>query len=208
MRYSTFNIIRFSGIILALGVLLAGCASKPQVTPSSDYRTVARDLRRDTDLAKQKNAQGVALIKAGKYAEAAEALKDALSADVTFGPAHNNLGVAYYRLSDSYKAAWEFQYAAKLMPDQPEPHNNLGMVLESANKLDDAVKAYDEALQMRPDNPQFVGNEARARFQRGDRDERERNLLQKLATIDTRPQWSDWAKEKLILMGTAAATRP
>jgi hypothetical protein len=31
------------------------------------------------------------------------------------GPAHNNLGIVYYRRKKYYLAAWEFQYAARLM---------------------------------------------------------------------------------------------
>jgi hypothetical protein len=35
------------------------------------------------------------------------------------GPAHNNLGIVYYRQKKYYLAAWEFQYAAKLMAYSP-----------------------------------------------------------------------------------------
>jgi hypothetical protein len=32
------------------------------------------------------------------------------------GPAHNNLGIVYYRQKKYYLAAWEFQHAARLYP--------------------------------------------------------------------------------------------
>ena len=93
-------------------------------------------------------------------------VRSALEADVTFGPAHNNLGRVYYHQGQLYLDAWEFQYAIKLMPYQPEPKSNLGLVLEAANKLDEAIKNYDEAMNLEPENPQFLGNDARARARR------------------------------------------
>src|SRR4029453_19576722 len=107
-------------------------------------------------------------------------LKSALAADVMCGPAHNNLGKVYYHQHKLYLAAWEFQYAMKLMPNVPEPRNNLGLVFESAGKLDDAVASYDEARGLEPDNVQFIGNLARARVRRGDDDAGVRDLLRQL----------------------------
>jgi Flp pilus assembly protein TadD len=195
-------------VVLPACALVTGGCSSASHPPSPDYKTLAKDLHRDTDKAKQATNQAVALMKQDKYAEAESLLQDALNADVTYGPAHNNLGVVYYHESKFYQAAWEFQYAAKLMPDQPEPCNNLGLVLEAAGKLQEAVTSYDEAVKMAPNNPQYVGNDARARFRRGDRDAKEKELLQRLITIDTRPVWSAWAREKLELMVASSATKP
>ncbi|MES1171564.1 MAG: hypothetical protein ABUL56_04300, partial [Actinomycetota bacterium] len=97
-------------------------------------------------------------------------------------------------------AAWEFQYAMKLMPNTPEPRNNLGLVFESAGKLDDAVASYDEAMRLEPDNVQFIGNLTRARVRRGDRDDSVRELLGKLVMRETRPDWADWARGQLATM--------
>jgi Flp pilus assembly protein TadD len=136
----------------------------------------------------------------GNYPAAETELKAALAADVMHGPAHNNLGKVYYHDKKLYLAAWEFQYAAKLMPNVPEPRNNLGLVFESAGKLDDAIGSYDEARQMEPDNVQILGNLARARVRRGDNDESTRELLRQLVLRETRPDWANWARERLELM--------
>jgi len=159
-------------------------------------------------LAREKNAQAIKLLEANKFPEAQKLLKEALDADVTFGPAHNNLGKAYYHQNEFYLAAWEFQYASKLMPDAPEPRNNLGLVLEAVGKMDEAINWYDQALQIRPDNPQFLGNDARARYRRGDHDDHLRQLLQELVEKDDRPDWSAWAREQLLRMGPGPATQP
>jgi hypothetical protein len=70
------------------------------------------------------------------------------------------------------------------------------------------VDLYDQALKIEPDNPEFLGNEARARLRRGDKDEKVRELLSKLQTIDTRPEWLAWEREKLVLLGPPSSTQP
>jgi hypothetical protein len=51
---------------------------------------------------------------------------EALSADLFFGLAHNNLGVLYLKEDKLYEAANEFEWARKLMPGHPDPRMNLG----------------------------------------------------------------------------------
>src|SRR5687768_470722 len=171
---------------------------------AAGYDTPAGGSRGDSDAARRENARAVQLMDGGDFAEAEAVLKDALSADVMFGPAHNNLGKVYYHQGDLYRAAWEFQYAAKLMPHQPEPLNNLGLVFESAGKLDEAVESYGKAVGAEPDNAQFIGNLARARVRRGDDGEDVRELLSKLVMRETRPDWADWARRTLSRLEGAA----
>ena len=113
----------------------------------------------------------------GDYDAAEAALKAVLTADVMFGPAHNNLGKVYFHKGELYLAAREFDYAMKLMPNQPEPANNLGLVFETRGRLDDAVSAYGKAAALEPDNVQIMGNWARARVARVRRGERDPDLV-------------------------------
>ena len=190
-------------LLLALAALpLGGCATARRPA-ARDYQTRQDDPRRDTALARQDNAKAADLIDAGDDAAAEKLLRDALTADIEFGPAHNNLGKVYFRQGKLYLAAWEFQYAAKLMPNQPEPRNNLGLVFEQVGKLDDAVKYYGQAMGMEPDNGQFIGNLARARVRRGDGGGEVRELLDKLVLRDDRPAWVAWARRRLALMPAA-----
>src|ERR1700722_3903999 len=117
-RDSTFPFgLPLMAILSCLGVF--GCGDTQ--TTQSPYQTVAKDPRRDTDLARKLTAQAIDSIDQSKWPDAEALLKKALDADVTFGPAHNNLGTVYMYQNNLYLAAWEFQYAAKLMPYQPEP---------------------------------------------------------------------------------------
>jgi len=182
-------------VLAAAGPL--GCSQHPKADAGAAYETIGKDPRRDAEFASQENARAVTLIDAGKYDEAQAALKSALEADVMCGPAHNNLGKIYFRQKKLYLAAWEFQYAMKLMPNQAEPPNNLGLVFEAAGKLDDAAESYGKAIALEPENVAAMGNLARARVRRGDRDESVRGLLQRLIERDDRADWLAW--ERLTL---------
>ncbi len=183
-----------TGIAIAV---LCGCTSL--LNRPSNYETVSIDPSHDAEAAGKANRRATDLLAKDKAEKAEAQLRKALAADVTYGPAHNNLGLIYYGQGKYYLAAWEFEYAIKLMNDQPEPYNNLGLVLEAVGKLDDAIAAYETARRLQPDHPQYVGNLARARFRRSNDDPCLHELLSDLIVIDTRPDWVGWARERLAL---------
>ena len=128
------------GLVSALGCATSDARVSPTATNSSD---------RNPDLARELTAQGKSVWAADRAA--AEALfRDALSADLFHGPAHNNLGVIYMQRGDLYAAAQEFEWARKLMPGHPDPRLNLGLVLEQAGRVDDAMELYAAALEVYP----------------------------------------------------------
>ena len=185
-----------SSATIVLGLtMIYGCASAKR--GGGPYETMGDDPRHDAELARRKNARAVTLLDKGDYDGAEAALKDSLAADILCGPAHNNLGKVYFHQQKLYMAAWEFQYAMKLLPNQCEPPNNLGLVYEAVGKLDDATDAYARAVTVEPNNVQALGNLARARVRRGDRNEATRSLLQGLILLDTRPDWLGWERNTL-----------
>ena len=191
-------------IAAAIASVLTGCHLAPNEPSSENYRTVAADPRRDTESARAETARGRALLEAGELDQAEAAFKDALKADLFYGPAHNNLGTVYYRQKRHYLAAWEFQYAAKLMPVRPEPKNNLGLVLEAVGQLDEAAGHYEQAMALAPDSSELTGNLARCRIRQGRRDDDTRELLQQVALKDPRAEWADWARMELIRLEAKA----
>jgi Tfp pilus assembly protein PilF len=191
---------RYLAISILFAVVLAGCASPQAASDAQTYQTISRDPRRNTEAARANNERALTLITEGKWPDAESAAQQALAEDIFFGPAHNSLGLIYFHEKKLYLSAWEFQYATKLMPNQPEPRNNLGLVLEASNKLDQAVDNYEQAMQMEPNQPQYVGNLARAQWSRGDRSPQELDLLKKVIANDDRPEWVDWARESVALM--------
>jgi len=192
-------------LVLLMLVSLAACGCRAsRGGPGDDYMTVAADPRRDTETARRHNARAVGLIGDDELDEAERELKAALKADLFFGPAHNNLGNIYYRTRRYYLAAWEFQYAAKLMPGKSEPRNNLGLVLEAVGRLDDAARWYDTALELSPGSVEATANLARVRVRQGDKDDTTRELLSAVVMRDPRPEWTAWARKQLALLGGPA----
>src|SRR5689334_4069954 len=149
--------------------MVAGCA-RWTGGPSQNYVTVEADSTHDTERARKeykaarkcmdKQLQG----KECDYAKAEKHLQESLAADVRFGPAHHSLGILYFWQRKLYLAAWEFEYASRLMPDRFEPFNNLGLVYESAGKYEQAKSFYMLARQKAPNEPHIIGNLARASF--------------------------------------------
>ena len=191
--------------LMLMTLLTAGCFGgarrRPVATPPPDSAASAKDAAK----ARDENRAGLAALADDKPADAAGRFRNAITADPTFGPAHNNLGKIHFNDRDLYRAASEFQIAAKLMPGQAEPPNNLGLVLESAGKLDDAATQYERAVALAGDDPQYVGNLARVRVRRGQTaaDPTTRRLLERLILIDDRPVWVDWARRQLSRAGVS-----
>jgi Tfp pilus assembly protein PilF len=193
--HSTHAILLALVACLAVGV---GCTDKTKTYRSGGYRTVEAPPDRDTETAKRYNAQGLEHLGNEELDEAAADFRRSLVADVTYGPAHNNLGKVFYAQKDWYQAAWEFDYARELMPRQPEPLNNLGLVHEQAGELDRAVENYQQAVALGPDRIEYRANLARAKVRRGDADEELISLLQQILDQDSRPEWLVWAKPHLL----------
>jgi Flp pilus assembly protein TadD len=207
--------------LLLLALATAGCAKPAHPEATGNYQTVTADPRRNTELASQLNAKGLEELAERDYAKAEKLFREALQADMFFGPAHNNLGIAYYEQQKYYLAAWEFDYARKLMPNKPDPKHNLGMVMEAVGKLDEAAAHYEDALTLAPDDPDTIANLARTLARRdinhstgrtgdarraGDRD-RLRELLNEIILKDTRPEWITWAKDHLAILGPMPTTQ-
>ncbi len=164
---------------------------------SPRYQTLKAEPHRDTKGASKWNGIGLRAHSKGKLARAEEAFQKALIQDVSFGPAHNNLGRLYFERGDYYLAAWEFEYARKLMPGNPDPVNNLGLVYEAADRLGAAIELYEEAREIAQDDPEYLANLTRAKLKRGDAAPEVAQLLEEVVWRDGRPDWKEWAEELL-----------
>lgn len=197
-------------LIVQLGVVvllafLAGCRGPNTEGVSPHHITEGADGRGEASTAVLHNATALEHIGRGEYSLAERELAVALSADPSCGPAHNNLGTVYLQRRDYYRAAWQFQYAAKLLPAAPQPCCNLGMVFEAVGNLSKAAEWYEKANAMDPDDIRVVGSLTRVYVRQGRRDERTRQLLQEVVMRTQSPIWREWAREQLALLGPKAA---
>ncbi len=172
------------GLMAALA--LSGCSSSGR-SPYGSGERVDRDPQRARELyAKAINEDREDL------AETERLLREALSADLYHGPAHNNLGVILLGRGELYEAASEFEWARKLMPGHPAPRVNLAMTLERAGKTEDAVAAYDAALAVYDGYLPAVQGKARLQIEARRTDGETARLLEEIA-LRGDAEWKEWA---------------
>jgi len=188
-------------LLTAMLLICAGCLEFQMKARSANNRTITTEPLRDAETAQRENSIGLEHLAGGETDQAIEAFKRAIEADVEFGPAHNNLGKAYFKQKKLYKAAWSFERARKLIPRNAEPLNNLGLVSERAGELDEAVEYYRQAVKLDPENISCRANLARAMILRGDRGNEVRSLLTQIIKEDDRPEWLLWARKQLRNIG-------
>lgn len=183
--------------LLMLTGVLAGC---PQPPAGASAPSQALASEKKLQEARRLNEQATRNIAEGNLEEAQRKLEAAIEMDPSFGPAHNNLGILFFRQERFHQAAWEFRAAARLLPDKVQPRNNEGRVFEGVGKLTEALKSYDEAHKLEPANPEIAANLARMMLLTGRREPRLRALLELVAATDTRAKWQAWAREQLAML--------
>ncbi|MFN0007219.1 MAG: tetratricopeptide repeat protein [Planctomycetota bacterium] len=184
---------RTAGLLLAVAFFattVAGCRSaapSPYETPS--------EVSRSTVQAEALSRKGADLVGEDPH-EAEKVLREALTKDLYFGPAHNNLGVLYLKQEKLYEAANEFEWARKLMPGHPDPRVNLALTLEMAGKVEEALASYGAALEVYPGYLPALEGIASLTLKTGRQDERLAGWLETIAMRGDSAQWREWALSK------------
>lgn len=197
--------------LLPVALLLTGCSVFKH--EPARYETISGNPSHDTAEARKQTDAALKLIDKGDCEAAEQKLQKAMIADVSYGPAHNNLGHIYFEQGKLYLAAWEFEYATRLMPEQASPYNNLGLIYEQVGRIPEAIQNYQTALQLSTGNVEIMANLARARIRQGERSPETATLLNELALRDDRQEWREWALEQLNtkhldLLPASSVSRP
>lgn len=195
---------RMLGLILLAA--LAGCAHTGSggQTKASPYATPSASNR--NSLAAQELTQRAAKLlddDPPKFAEAEKLLCEALTHDIQYGPAHNDLGVVHLQNGKVYEAAHEFEWARKLMPGHPDPRMNLAITLESVGRIDEALAAYDSALEVYPNHLPTIQALTRLQLRRQCADHRTSEFLREIALRGEDDTWRQWAQMQLTLFDPA-----
>jgi len=143
MRHMNRNVVA-----VALMIVCAACTSTPD---SVGPYTPPTGLERNTHQAELLSREAADSIDEGDLEGAEALLRQSLTADLFYGPAHNNLGVVFLMQDKLYEAAQEFEWAKKLLPSAPDPRVNLALVLEQAGREEDAMLAWEGALEVAPE---------------------------------------------------------
>lgn len=175
--------------VLVCLALSGGCAthSGPYV-PQSE---AARDSLKAQSLTQRATA-------VSDPVKAEALLREALTADLFYAPAHNNLGVLFLKRSQLYEAASEFEWARKLTPSHPDPHMNLALTLERAGRIDEALSEYASALDVYAGHIPAIEAMARLQIKTGKANDKTRAMLEEIALKGETPQWRDWARGQLV----------
>lgn len=176
---------------ITLSSLLAGCATGPR----GPYDPTA-EARRDPRAADRLNTEAMAIFEA-EPGRAERLLREALTADLYHGPAHNNLGILFLDRGLLYEAAQEFEWARKLMPEHPDPRMNLALTLERAGRTDEALAGYAGVLESSPGHLPTIQALARLQVRTGRADARTDDLLGEIAFRSSSPRWRQWAREQI-----------
>jgi Tfp pilus assembly protein PilF len=174
---------------LALALASAGCVGTHKSAP---YAPVS-ESDRDGEKARRLSAEGAKLIDKDSI-KAEKLLREALTADLYHGPAHNNLGVLYLKQDRLYEAAGEFEWARKLLPGLPEPRMNLALTLERAGRTDEALATYGTALEVYADHLPTLEAMALLQVKAGKTDTRTPHMLDEIALRGETERWRDWAR--------------
>lgn len=177
-------------LVLVFSLTLVGCTQRTS-SPYSASREIARNPLRAQELTQQ----SADLIE-NNPEKAERLLRDALSADLYYGPAHNNLGVLFLSQSKLYEAANEFEWARKLMPGHPDPRMNLALTLERAGRIDEALATYDTALEVYPNHLPTIQALTRLQLRHNHTDDRTSDFLKEIA-LRSDSYWQQWACEQM-----------
>lgn len=92
------------------------------------------------------NNRAVLLLNEGNVNDALAELLRAVDADSTYFDAWSNLGRVYYEADRYGEAAYAFEKAAGLWPEDPAYRTNLGLARKGAGDLEGAVAAFEDAI--------------------------------------------------------------
>lgn len=194
-HHSLKHIVREPALLLILAsvICVSGCSSSRSNAYSS-----ADASQRNPEKAASLSGRAAEAIDENNLDRAEELLREALAADLFYGPAHNNLGVIYLKRGELYSAANEFEWARKLMPGQPDPRVNLAITLEKAGQTGDAEDAYRSALEAAPLHLDAMTGLARLQIMSGAADHETASMLGTIEAASDDPALRAWARDQRL----------
>jgi tetratricopeptide (TPR) repeat protein len=178
-----------AGLAIVVGCRTQGASGPYEVPGEAD---------RATSVAEKLNREAADLIDKDPV-KAESLLREALTKDLFFGPAHNNLGVVFLHQQKLYEAAHEFEWARKLLPGNPDPRVNLALTLEHAGRFEEAFKTYETALEVAPEDLSAIEGLAALAIRTGRDDSRLPAWLEQIALGAEESSWAGWARARLAL---------
>lgn len=150
-------------LVVAVGVVLAAACTtgtRRYLTKWKDSETLYRHmLEVAPGVKKLHNSLGNALVRRGRWDEAAWQFEQALQAPPEETPeAHNNLANILAQQGRYEEAIGHYLQVLAIRPDFPAAYGNLANVLQLQGRYAEAVEQYRGALRQRPEDVTTLGN--------------------------------------------------
>lgn len=126
---------------IALLASAGGAAMAQRVTAPGDIRDLPGGQN-----SRVRYEAGMKYLQQKDFAMAAAAFDDVVRMDQSNGNAHYLLGVSKLGLNSIEQAKTEFQVAARILPNNPDPKGRLGYLLANAGDVVGAQKQRDDLL--------------------------------------------------------------
>jgi superkiller protein 3 len=118
----------------------------------------ARGQNKAADAAAQQNARGAALLKEGKFEEAAAELQKAAEAAPMSAVIQSNLAYAYDRQGRTDEAVAAYRKALELDPANAIIRNNLANLYSKQGLYEEAAREFEDLVQRDPGNATAKAN--------------------------------------------------
>jgi len=148
----------------------------------------ARGQDKAADAAAQQNARGAALIKEGKFEEAAAELQKAAEAAPKSAVIQSNLAYAFDRQGRVEEAVAAYRKALELDPGNAIVRNNLANLYSKQGNYDDAAKELEDLVQRDPGNTAAKAGLENALKNKSIAQEKKDQISVAVQSADTKPK--------------------
>lgn len=133
--------------VFLIAILLAGCATLGPSGSGAQQAVSAQPAENDQQKrAKVHTELGSLYLLDGRSAVALEEARIALSADSSYAPAYNLLGLTHMVLGETRLAEENFVRALSLAPGDPEINNNFGWFLCQSGRPERSIEYFMKAV--------------------------------------------------------------
>jgi protein O-mannosyl-transferase len=140
-------------IALSLVALFAALTWQQSTTYRDAITLYTTTLARNPACWMAHNNLAIALVDAGRGAEALPHYEEALRLRPRYAEAENNFGYALTALGRAAEGIPHLERALALQPNYAEAQNNLGVAYMALNRPVDGAQAFEKALQLKPNYP-------------------------------------------------------
>jgi Flp pilus assembly protein TadD len=116
-----------------------------QVQAVDEFR---KALQLNPNSAREQLNFGLALLRAGKTAEAVAQLEKVQKLHPELPHTYFNLGIVFKKQGEFAKSQPQFEKMVKLVPEEPVSHYNLGVLYKQDGRMDDAIRQFMRAVSL------------------------------------------------------------